>query len=141
MGRPRKPAATLKLHGGYRKDRHGDGEPASVGQLHCPTGFDKHAQWFWDQHIEQFKENGSGGGDLGTIVECCLAYSRLKKIEAAWEKNPADYRAFCMVGMAAKLWISLASKLGLSPTERAKLRIPPKPEKTKFQVFLERKKG
>ncbi len=139
MARPRKSSATLTLHGGYRADRHGEPEPASVGELIKPSDLDDAAEWFWDQHLEQFIANGAGGGDLGTIIECCLSYSRMKTIEAMWKKDPENYKKLCMIGMTVKVWITLASKLGLSPAERAKLRVAPKKERDDFEDFLNKK--
>lgn len=135
MSRPRKSSETLKLHGKFRADRHGTPEPAATGVLSKPDGFDVNAAWCWDQHIEQVVTNGAGGGDMGIFVSACewwSMYCRMKELIASGDK---DYRTFVKMSMAWKNYNTAASRLGLSPTERAKLRTQPQ-KKGKLSKFI-----
>lgn len=141
MARPRKSTAYLKVHGGLRKERHGDPEPEAVGQLTKPAKMTAQASWFWDQHIEQVKANGAGGGDLATFISACEWWSIYRSMQAEALKPKGDYRAFIKMSMAWKNLNTALSRLGLSPTERAKLRLQPKPKEDKLTRLLKRKNG
>jgi phage terminase small subunit len=136
MARPRKTTETLKLHGQYRTDRHGAPEPAAVGGLNRPADLDSDAQWFWDQHIEQVQANGAGGGDVATFISACewwSMYCVMKRLIT--KEKDTDYRTFVKMSMAWKNFNIAASRLGLSPTERAKLRSQPA-KKSKLSKFI-----
>jgi phage terminase small subunit len=123
----RKSIEAHKRDGTWRKDRHGNNEPGSIGTLtKPPTLDDPEANWFWDNHIEQVIANGAGGGDLAMFISACNWWAVYKRVE---QKTKADdsYRPFCMMSMAWKNFNTAASRLGLSPTERAKLRDLPRP--------------
>jgi hypothetical protein len=122
MPRPRKSSAELKLHGQFRPDRHGAEEPAAVGSLSKPEGLDEDASWFWDQHAQQVKANGAGGGDMSVFISACFWWSLFCVARKAVVEGDADYRTFIKMSMAWKNFERAASRLGLSPTERAKLR-------------------
>lgn len=133
MGRPRKPTKTLKVHGTFREDRHGGEEPKSVGALELPSGMSEQARWFWNQHIEQVKANGAGAGDLAVLLSACQWWSKYHELMAG---DTTEYRDFIRMSMAWKNFDRAVSRLGLSPTDRAKLRIPgEKKSSTKSKYF------
>lgn len=130
MARPRKSTGVLKLTDAWRKDRHGTPEPEPLGALKMPKGLDADAKWFWTQHIEQVSANGAGGGDMAIFTSACSWWSLYRLAEKAIREGDDDYRTFIKLSMAWKNWERAASRLGLSPTERAKLRVPDKPKDT-----------
>lgn len=80
--------------------------------------------WFWDQHIDQLKVNGAGSGDLAVLLSACKWWGQFRQLETVVAKS-WEYRMFCAMSMAWKNFNTAASRLGLSPTERAKLRVQP----------------
>lgn len=135
MGRPPKPNAELKLHGTYRKDRHGD-EPQATGQLVKPEGLDPAESWFWDQHVEQVKANGAAGGDLAVFLSACNWWAIAKALEKEAKNPKCDYRTFIKLSMAWKNWRAAMASCGLSPVDRARLKQKPaKKETSKARFF------
>lgn len=135
MSRPRKTSVQLKVAGTFRKDRHGD-DPGSVGELACPADFDDDQRWCWDQHYPQVKANGAGGGDLGVFLGGCKWWALFVKCERKVNAGNEDYRLYIKMSMAWKNWDRAASRLGLTPTDRAKLRIPEKPKQSGKSKFF-----
>ncbi len=129
MGRPRKTTATLKLHGAFRADRHGGGEPTPAGALKRPKFTDANAAWLWDTHARQFAANGASGGDSALALSACEWWGMYRSMQDKIRGGDDDYRTFVKLSMAWKNFASAAAKLGLSPADRAKLRVEP-PRKT-----------
>lgn len=134
MPRPRKTNKSLKLHGTFRQDRHGADEPEPVGSLVMPAGLSGDAAWLWGQHVEQVQANGAGGGDIAVFVSACEWWGMYCDLKSAIASGDKDYRTFVKMSMAWKNFNTCASRLGLSPVERAKLRTQPT-KKSKLSKF------
>lgn len=128
MGRPPKPAAVHKALGSYREGRHGGDEPVAIGVLDKPAMNDK-AAWCWDQIAEQLKANGAAAADVPLVVRLCNWWATAETCQERIDSGAWEYRDLCMLSMASKHIEKLAAMLGLSPSDRARLRVK-KPEST-----------
>ena len=122
MGRPPKPTAQHRLLGSFREDRHGGEEPPVVGVLAKPELSDQ-ASWCWDQIAEQLKANGAGIADVPLVVRLCNWWATAEACQSRVDSGEWEYRDLCALSMASKHIEKLASMLGLSPVERARMRI------------------
>lgn len=124
MGNPRKPTSELKLHGAYRKDRHGD----RVDQLLSPAvparpdGLDSIAAEHWDRIVQHIGRTGALTAIDSEAIELAARYWSLwKRAVRRCEKRPMD-RDFRIQAVAyGQEWGKAASKLGLNPVDRARL--------------------
>ena len=122
MSRPPASDETLKLHGGWRADRHG-GRPKATGELgSAPRWLDDMARQWWRDHAAQLAANGVGAGDRSIVESAATWYSLWRKTLAAIEAGDGEYRTFCRLSMAWKSFVVAASRLGIGPTERSKIR-------------------
>lgn len=141
-GHNRKPAYLHRLHGTYRKDRHGKvipaGEPASVKP---PTWLPPLAKRFWKENYEALTELGT----LDKLSEplyavLCSEWAHLREMEKEMRKDgimPAASRGAKKVHPLHAAYIKssnnfakLASDLGLTPAGRRRLGVEsPKPAK------------
>lgn len=132
MGRPPKSTSKLKLAGTYRDDRHGergDSEPP-LGVPVRPDGLTDEESECWYRHIGQVIANGAGEADTDRLVGLCKWHARYRRYEAELGEKPGDYKLLVMCVTAWKQYEQSASKLGIGPVDRAKLRVP-KQEKKK----------
>lgn len=126
---------TLKLHGTFRESRHA-GRPGRAGALPAaPKWLDKVAREWWKDHALQLETNGVGAGDLSLVESAAKWYSIWRTTLAAIENGDAEYRTWCRLAMAWKAFAAAASKLGIGPTERSKIRGGEAP-KSKLTEFL-----
>lgn len=121
-GRPPKPTASLKLHGGLRKDRHADRdrEPQPEGDAIAVTKLSGAALDAWKHLHPRLTELGLATElDSHELVALCEWWSEYRKWSDMTDAN--DYRR--LVGMAAayKQFRTVASKFGLTPTDRVGL--------------------
>lgn len=126
---------TLKLHGTYRPSRHA-GRPARVRQLGKPsTWLDEVARQWWKDHAAQLEANGVGAGDMSMIESAAKWYSIWRGTLATIENGDSEYRTWCRLSMAWKAFAAAASKLGIGPTERSRIRNQATP-KNKLSEFI-----
>lgn len=136
-GRPRKPTALKKLKGTYRKDRSPKNEPlAPVGCPVKPKGLDKTAGALWDELTPRLLEMGVLTLVDGTVLEGFVrAYSRAVAADQAVDRDgitvemptgPKLNPAFRVSKDSWTLVNQLGSKLGLTPSDRARLTVPEK---------------
>lgn len=115
-GRPRKSVAALKLHGTYRKDRHGDRPDDTVDGALCqkPSWLEGEASAFWDRVIVPLALTGRAvelDGDLASGM--CGWWAEYRSAETLKDKD-----------LAWRNFVAAAAKFGLSPADRAKLAAP-----------------
>lgn len=123
-GRPRKPLQTLVMTGQFRADRHAERalEPQLDGVPAKPDGLDAVASAFWDSVVPQLVEAKIlKQADEYAAATCCRLWSLLcRSIDAAAE-NPVDKELRSAVVAYHSAWDKAAGRIGLLPTERAKL--------------------
>lgn len=124
MGRPRKPLQSLVLTGQFRADRHAARatEPQLDGVPVKPLDLDSLASALWDDVVPQLVEaKVLKAADQHAAATCCRLWSLLcRSIEAAAD-NPVDKELRSAVVAYHSAWDKAAGRIGLLPTERAKL--------------------
>jgi phage terminase small subunit len=131
MPQPRKPTKLLKLQGTARRDRHGD--PKSW--LELPAGVPKPPAWLAGSALEQWLHLCNEPIyrtvlttlDDSIMLAHCVAYSQVADAHAAGK--PVSSRAIASL-------LSTIGRLGLSPSDRAKVKLPIDKPANKWNDFL-----
>jgi len=132
-GRPRKPIEQKIAEGTYRRDRDGpiDCAVTTEGEPVAPDWLAGEALEFWSLITPQLvKGRVAGKCDSSALAMLCWWYAEFLKLirtvdetrKAGKTPSPAQYVA---LGVTCDKWDKLASKFGLSPADRAKLKIEP----------------
>lgn len=144
-GRPPKPKAAHILSGTFREDRHGGAEPPATGVPERPRGLKGEARKLWDQVVPQLVANGTAKNlDTAALVACCDLWGKFRAASLAADADPTDRAARAAVIAYHSAWERTASKLGLTPADRARLRHPASassPENDIEDVLSGRKSG
>jgi len=133
MGRPRKPIAQHLLDGTYREDRHGnsflpDGEPV------MPDWLSPEAQELWESIVPPLVKSGVATAvDAAELTALCdwwglyrIARQSLASIED--RKSRPYYDTQILAGAAFKQFNTIASRFGLTPSDRARLQVAEPPD-------------
>ena len=138
-GRPRKPTGLHKIDGTFRADRHGDRADAAhdfFAVPEKPADLVCEAEDLWDQVVGRLASSQSTSDlDTASLHAMCLWWQRFldlnaKATEFAWD----DERAEMYENRAIKAWRAfdrIASRFGMTPADRAKLKSNPKDEQKK----------
>lgn len=133
MGRPRKPTEKHKLDGTYRQDRHANriDSGANLPPIEKPADLAGDAADLWDLLVRTLPPGVLGASDMPTLAGACRWWGEWRR----WDRelsNPDSemdvYKASILAGMAWKCYTQAASKLGLSPVDRARLDVSAKQE-------------
>jgi phage terminase small subunit len=125
----------LRLHGTFRKGRH-TGRPSRSAPLGKPsTWLDAVACDWWRQHAAQLEANGAGAGDVSLVESAAKWYSIWRSTLDKIEAGAAEYREWCKLAMAWKAFAAAASRLGIGPTDRSRIRAQGA-SKNKLSEFL-----
>jgi phage terminase small subunit len=140
MGRPRTPVATLKLTGGFRKDRHEArvDDKIATGTPAKPLDLDPTASRVWDTVMASLSAKALRAADQMVLVGCCVWYSRWVEFDRQIAQGQGDpYKLMVMAGVAWKNFMAAAAKIGITPVDRTKLDVPvdEKPEDGKAKFF------
>ena len=136
-GRPRKSVEAKVLAGTYRKDRDG---PLGAGDAPepppaPPAGLTVEQSAAWGELIPTLAGRVKRS-DVLTLVDLCRWVVRMKRIDERLAKmaveDKGDVQTLTAAGIATTNFDRLASKFGMSPSDRAKLRVadagPPAPK-------------
>jgi hypothetical protein len=93
------------------------------------------AKRWWREHAEQLAANGVGAGDRSMVESCAKWYSIWRATLTAIEGGDHEYRTWCRLAMSWKAFSAAASKLGIGPTERSRIRNQATP-KSKLSEFI-----
>jgi P27 family predicted phage terminase small subunit len=135
-GRPRKPTAAKILEGTWREDR--DGDPALVvpaaGEPVCPVGLKGEALSMWERIVPRLVESGVAREcDSDQLAAMCRWWARYRLGEKRLEKlQPGHKREYQQTLLVAICWTNfdkIASRFGMTPSDRAKLRLDPSVKK------------
>ena len=142
-GRPRTPTKVLQLRGTFRPDRHGGAEPPA--QLlekipRPPKHFGDAARRIWRQTAKTLiAMELLTAADLGALEGYCIAYERaldaeaVVKLEGRVVKTSQGFKRHPELVTAEKARADMRKYeqlFGMSPADRARLRLPartPKP--------------
>jgi P27 family predicted phage terminase small subunit len=131
-GRPRKPTAKHKLDGTFRKDRHGDRADVGMdlpGQPIMPAGLSDDARELWVRVVGQLTRSKVAVEiDTSQLEAMCRWWARYLENERHACEFSHDIEAGDMYEKRAKrAWDAfdkVASRFGLTPADRAKLKLP-----------------
>lgn len=129
MSRPRKPLAQLQLTGAYRQDRHGgrcDDLVAVDRPPRKPAWIVGDAAWLWRLITRNLLPGMLLRVDTPTLASCCRWWALWREYDQQLADGAGNaYKVMLQATMAWKNFEKAASKLGLSPVDRAKLQLPP----------------
>jgi P27 family predicted phage terminase small subunit len=142
MSRNKKPTELKVLSGnpGKRQIPKDEVKPAPVADP-CPKWFDKYAKEIWKELSPRLEKNGQlTEDDFLDFQALCIAsgilrkaYADLKKKKTLTSTTPSGYEQqrpeLGIISTQTKIIISLSSKFGLSPSDRAGLVNPKAGEK------------
>lgn len=133
MGRPQKDTQQHKRDGTYRADRHADRleSPTMTGAPDKPRWLGKEAAAWWDGVIGCLPAEVLGKVDeyaLALLVEKWAEWRRyVLALEDIDVTDKEHYKVAMLANMAAKTVQGLLGKFGMTPSDRAKMKIvPPK---------------
>lgn len=125
-GRPRTPTSVLKLHGGYRDDRHADraGEPQPEGKPVMPRWLKGDAANCWKRLVPKLLKNKLATEvDTEALAGMCDMWGKYRIVSKLFDEQPEDksLRASCVafLGMFEKL----AGRFGVTPSDRSRLNV------------------
>lgn len=119
-GRPPKPKSLHVLEGTFREDRHGSREDVLAGgRLVKPEWLSDAAGELWGIVVGRFPEGALSDVDGPALAMLCSSYDRWRHYATA--DGIDEYKAATMAAMFAKQFVSLASRFGMTPADRAKL--------------------
>jgi phage terminase small subunit len=122
-GRPRKSVEFKKAAGTYRQDRDGDELPVD-GEPIRPRGLTKDERWLWDSVVLAYRGTGVLATiDTAALLSACELWSLYRSALAIVKLDPTDKEARIAV---ISYWTSFeraASRLGLNPSDRARMNV------------------
>ena len=122
MGQRRKPTAELKLiHGKLYATRHGDRthEPQPQGKPVMPAKFSNDARAHWAAVVPSLIDTGvATAQDAPALIAMCEFRAEYEK---AKRRKKQDRIRLMMMVSSHKEWVNLASRFGLTPSDRAKI--------------------
>lgn len=128
-GRPRKPIQAKILDGSYREDRDGPIPPATGSPPESPAGLHGEALAFWGRVVPDLIERGVvAGSDTTALVLMCewwALYRRLRDSLPPEGSLAGQTQTITQMAIATDKFDRLASRFGLNPSDRARLRLPP----------------
>jgi phage terminase small subunit len=145
MGRKPKPATLLMRQGTYRPGRH-EVQPRAVGDLAKPRDLGKFGSKLWDGVID-FIEQQAGAGECDTecVAGMCRWYNEYRRLaEAVAALPPTDEDHRTLLYSAATAWrsfIDMASRFGITPADRARLKHSAEEHKTTLDKLLSNRKA
>jgi phage terminase small subunit len=141
-GRPRKPIEEHLLNSTFRADRHGDRAAGAVadGVPTRPSGLNAAERWFWDEVVGGLVALGFAKRiDTATLRAAAEFWSLYRGALAVAKKNPTDQAARSAVVAYHASWQSAASRFGLSPSDRMRIRcLASDPTKARIVPFRDR---
>ena len=133
-GRPPKPIERHKLEGTHRPDRQGEGVAAPAGRPEPTIALGQYAQEMWDRLIPVLESMGVltlADGQLCTAF--CVNYGKWRsceehiEAEGMWQVDDrgkvSKHPAVLVAKESDERMEKLGAKMGLSPSERARLKV------------------
>ena len=117
MARPRKPTKTLKLTGGYRKDRHGGKEPEPSGTPEPTRQLEGEGLWCWERNIPKLVKLGLAtdldSEQLTAMCEWMYEYF-------CWKRKTRDPNGRIRnMNTAWANFSKISARFGMTPADRA----------------------
>ncbi len=136
-GQQPKPVELHILEGTYRKYRHA-GTPLADGVPEMPKSFNdrsvfaREAKAFWERTVPRLMEKGIVGFlDTTYLTVLCEWWARYRKFSAALDRvgatNKKAAKLILLADLACREVDRIGARFGLTPVDRARLRLPAKP--------------
>ena len=125
-GRPPKSTAQHKLEGTYRPTRHAArlDEATVPGIPSKPVGMDGQAGWLWGMVTDHLPPEAMSQLDTAALVGVCRWWSLWREYDQQLDDGEGNaYKTLIMAVAAWKQFEKAAAKFGLSPVDRARLKI------------------
>ena len=121
-----KSKAEHKRDGTYQPCRHGDKNYVATGSPQEPPwiAVDPVASKLWGLIVEHLPDKGLGAVDALILAGTVRWFLVWQELDKKLVDDPGEYKTLQMAAMAFKQFVVGASKLGLSPSDRARLRLP-----------------
>jgi P27 family predicted phage terminase small subunit len=134
-GRPKKPDDLKILDGTWRRDRDGKPEERvqAEGEPVPPSHLKGESLSFWKHVVPGLIKSGvakeADAPELAMMCEWWGRYRRYSRMLDRMKNNDKNlYQTTILCGIACTNFDKVASKFGLTPSDRAKLRVPNKPK-------------
>jgi len=131
-GRPRKPIALKITEGTFRADRDGDlaAQVQAGGSPSPPEHLAGDALEFWNQVVPGLISAGVAAAcDSPALAMMCEWWARHRRFSRQLDEMTIDpgevYRTTILCGIAWTNFDKIASRFGLTPSDRAKLSVRP----------------
>jgi phage terminase small subunit len=128
MGRHPKPLKLAIMDGTYRTDRN-KFSPGAGGEIKRPNGLGRYGNKLWKSTIDYVVAIGGGECDTESLASMCKWYNEYRRIAFSVEKmSPMDdnYRTLLYaMATAFRQFSDMAGRFGLTPVDRAKLKVEP----------------
>jgi phage terminase small subunit len=126
-GRKSTPTETLKLHGGYRADRHADRADVAppMGEPVKPADLGEVEAALWDQIVPSLVQKKLAGvKDTAALVSLCELWGLYRASYAMAKVAPTDKEIRCAVTGYWGAFDRMAAKFGLTAADYASLKVP-----------------
>lgn len=131
-GRPRKPVNLHILQGTHRSDRHRQPDNLPVGDVKAPEWLTEAALQEWVRLAPMLEKlRVLTVADADALGQLCEAQAELKVGIASGRFNTDLWRAI----------MSMQSRFGLTPADRAKINVGPKKPETKLSGYMHAKQA
>jgi phage terminase small subunit len=120
-----------KLRGSFRRDRHANAADVSAdGAPEMPRGLDRHAKTLWKFLAGEagFLVGVARRRDTPALTLLCRTWSLLCRSLDAANEDPLDKNTRVAVTSYSVRVEALFARFGLTPSDRAKLRVEPAPD-------------
>lgn len=131
-GRPSKPVALKVLDGTYRESKDGPlaEQVMASGVPVAPADLDGEARAFWDQVVPGLVAIGVAVAmDAPELVAMCQWHARYVRYGRQMDGvEPTSIKPNQLIYLTGVAWMNfdkIASRFGLTPSDRAKLRVKP----------------
>lgn len=127
-GRPRKPIEKHQLEGTYRPDRHGPVNAADLPEPPpaLPPGLPDDVAAKWVQAVDLLA-GVVKRRDVPLLIDLCRWLARSDKVAAKLDAMAAEEKGFNQTLIAAGIvtdkLLQLSGRFGMTPSDRAKLRV------------------
>ena len=124
MARPRKPTAEKILNGNPGRRPLPDNEPQFDGVPQMPEWLDDDGRALWDSVVSKLTAAGvSREIDSPSLAAMCRWWSLWRRLDRQLNSGEMAWKDICAASAAWKQFSAIASKFGLTPVDRTKLKV------------------
>lgn len=142
-GRPPKPSAEKKLNGNPGRRPLNEQEPAATGDPIKPSWLDEEASSFWDSVVPRLVTMGvAKEADSELLAAMSRWWSIWRSCDKLLVGGILEWKVVCTASAAWKQFSAIASKFGLNPSDRQRLKVTPKPvAKNAYEAMMQDREG